>query len=70
MQSDIDVSNSMNHQVNAIRKVMSLNKIAVTKGIKKLHREVTAQNTQIQIRLEEMENALVDANKEQANILQ
>jgi hypothetical protein len=44
-----DVSNDFNHSVNAIKKVMAINKIEATKGIKQLHRNVTRQNTSIQI---------------------
>ena len=44
-----DVTNDFNHSVNAIKKVMALNKIEATKGIKQLHKDVTRQNTSIQI---------------------
>lgn len=57
--SDFDVSNDMNRQVNAIKKLMALNKIEVVNGIKKMHRDVTAQNTQIQIQLEAMTRDVV-----------
>jgi hypothetical protein len=65
---DIDVSNDMNHQVNAIKKVMALNKIEVTKGVKKLHREVTTQNTVIQIQLDAMERSVRDGIAERASM--
>lgn len=55
--SEADV-NDFNHTVNSIKKVMSMNKIECFENIRKLSREQTAKNTEIQITLGRMEKNL------------
>lgn len=55
---DMAEGNDFNRSVNTIKKVMCLNKIEVTKGVRKMQRDVTQQNLQIQIQLDEMERSI------------
>lgn len=50
--------NNFNHTVNAIKKVMAMNKIDCIENVRKLHREQTMKNTEIQIQLGAIEKNL------------